>query len=180
MSGMFSDLPFFSRVTGDDGKNGVSPTITITDIEGGHKLTIVDVNGTKTVDILNGVNGKNGDNGINGTNGVDGKDGRGIQALAINEKGELVVTYTDSTQTTIGTVVGNDGQDGTPGSNGIDGTNGTDGKSAYQIWLDNNHEGSEADFLAWLKGPEGPAYELTDEDKAAIVAAVLAEINAQA
>ena len=29
---------------------------------------------------------------------------------------------------------------------------GADGKSAYQIWLDNGHTGSEADFLDWLKG----------------------------
>lgn len=32
-----------------------------------------------------------------------------------------------------------------------------DGKSAYQIWLDNGHTGSEEEFLNWLKGPIGPS-----------------------
>lgn len=34
--------------------------------------------------------------------------------------------------------------------NGL-GLPGIDGKSAYQIWLDNGHEGTEEDFLNWLK-----------------------------
>ena len=32
---------------------------------------------------------------------------------------------------------------------------GEDGKSAYQIWLDEGHTGTEADFLASLKGQKG-------------------------
>lgn len=38
------------------------------------------------------------------------------------------------------------------GANGVDGQ---DGKSAYQIWLDNGHTGSQTDFLDWLKGKDG-------------------------
>ncbi|MCM1367952.1 MAG: hypothetical protein NC184_03980 [Roseburia sp.] len=41
---------------------------------------------------------------------------------------------------------------GADGANGIDGTN---GKSAYEIWLDAGHSGTETDFLAWLKGSDG-------------------------
>lgn len=36
------------------GADGVSPIIAITDIAGGHRLTITDKDGTKTVDVLNG------------------------------------------------------------------------------------------------------------------------------
>lgn len=43
----------------------------------------------------------------------------------------------------------NDGRDG------ANGTNGADGKSAYEIWLDNGHTGTQADFLEWLKGEDG-------------------------
>ena len=43
----------------------------------------------------------------------------------------------------------NDGRDG------VNGTNGADGKSAYEIWLDNGHTGTQADFLKWLKGEDG-------------------------
>lgn len=43
-------------------------------------------------------------------------------------------------------------------SSGVDGTNGKDGangKSAYEIWLDEGHSGSQSDFLNWLKGSDG-------------------------
>jgi hypothetical protein len=43
----------------------------------------------------------------------------------------------------LGTVLGRDGKDG------------ADGKSAYQIWLDEGNTGTEADFLASLKGEQG-------------------------
>ncbi len=44
---------------------------------------------------------------------------------------------------------------GKDGANGKNGANGQDGKSAYQIWLDNGHSGTEQDFLNWLKGEKG-------------------------
>lgn len=38
-----------------NGKDGFSPTITVTDITGGHRVTITDANGSKSIDIMNGV-----------------------------------------------------------------------------------------------------------------------------
>ena len=38
---------------------------------------------------------------------------------------------------------------------GAPGKDGEDGASAYDIWLTNGHEGTEADFLEWLKGADG-------------------------
>lgn len=209
------DLPFFPTGAIEDGVNGVSPTITITDITGGHRLTITDINGSKTVDVMDGTEGAPGNPGTNatiteatatvdntvgtpkvsvtlggtesartfkfaftglkggegnpgtpGTNGLtpsinelgnwqigstdtgvkaagkDGDNGVGITALNINSQGELVVTYTDGNEATIGKVVGEPGQPGQPGE-------------------------------------PGPSYTLTPEDKAEIVAAVLAELAAQ-
>lgn len=52
---------------GVDGQDGFSPIITVTDITGGHRVTITDKNGTQTVDVLNGTNGTNGTNGADGT-----------------------------------------------------------------------------------------------------------------
>ncbi len=43
------------------------------------------------------------------------------------------------------------------GTAGAAGAAGADGLSAYQIWLNNNHTGSEADFLASLVGATGAA-----------------------
>ena len=47
---------------------------------------------------------------------------------------------------------GEKGETGAQGPQGEKGDTGEDGKSAYQIWLDNGHEGTEEDFLDWLKG----------------------------
>ncbi|MFI1771541.1 hypothetical protein ACH5TX_07485, partial [Flavobacteriaceae bacterium MEBiC06459] len=52
-------------------------------------------------------------------------------------------------------VAGNDGADGADGVNGTNGVDGADGDSAYQIWLDNENTGTEAVFLASLKGDKG-------------------------
>lgn len=85
------DLPFFpiGSSAGESGKDGVSPTITVTDIESGHRLTIVDTLGTKTIDILNGVDGLQGPKGETGLQGEPGSPGeagpQGIQGLPGND-----------------------------------------------------------------------------------------------
>lgn len=43
---------------GEPGKDGVSPTISVRDIVGGHRITITDSSGSKTVDVKDGENGK--------------------------------------------------------------------------------------------------------------------------
>jgi hypothetical protein len=47
----------FKGEPGDDGK---SPVVTVTDIENGHRVSITDKDGTKTIDVLNGQTGKTG------------------------------------------------------------------------------------------------------------------------
>lgn len=39
---------------GTDGTDGVSPTVTVTDINGGHRVAITDATGTKTFDVMDG------------------------------------------------------------------------------------------------------------------------------
>lgn len=42
---------------GANGKDGVSPTVTVTVITGGHRVTITDATGTKTFDVMDGEDG---------------------------------------------------------------------------------------------------------------------------
>lgn len=42
---------------GEDGEDGVSPTVSVTDITGGHRVTITDADGTKTFDVMDGEDG---------------------------------------------------------------------------------------------------------------------------
>ena len=48
------------RVTIGSIIEGVSPIVNVTEIDGGYELTIIDINGTKTLTILNGNDGQDG------------------------------------------------------------------------------------------------------------------------
>ena len=48
---------------GTNGEDGISPTISVSEITGGHRVTITDVNGTQTFDVMDGRDGQNGADG---------------------------------------------------------------------------------------------------------------------
>lgn len=50
-------------IEGPSGQNGVSPTVSISEIDGGNRISITDVNGTQSFDIMNGQNGSGGSEG---------------------------------------------------------------------------------------------------------------------
>ena len=54
---------------GIDGSNGYSPTIRTIETTDGYNIEITDINGTRTITILNGKDGKNGLNGQDGAKG---------------------------------------------------------------------------------------------------------------
>ena len=51
---------WIASLDGEDGEDGVSPTINSETITGGHRLTITDVNVTITVDVMDGADGQDG------------------------------------------------------------------------------------------------------------------------
>ena len=67
---------------GTDGTNGVSPNVTITEIEGGHTITITDADGTQSFNVLNGA------------------DGYSPSARVEKENDVVTITITDKTGTT--------------------------------------------------------------------------------
>ena len=74
---------------GSAGKDGVSPTVFVSTITGGHRLTITDAGGTKTVDIMNGEDGPAGS---------AGEAGRGVSSISYSAATKKwTVTYTDGT-----------------------------------------------------------------------------------
>lgn len=48
---------------GANGNDGYSPTVAVADITGGHRVTITDVNGTQTFDVMDGKDGAGGSGG---------------------------------------------------------------------------------------------------------------------
>lgn len=135
---------------GQDGSNGYSPTIRTIETTDGYDLEITDIDGTRTITILNGKDGKNGLNGQDGKDGIDGKDGQdgakgekgdpgnpgatgnGIASIVKTNTSGLIdtytITFTDGTTTSFQVT---NGQNGQPGADGRDGTNGVDGQDGY-------------------------------------------------
>ena len=128
---------------------GYSPSVSVKEIAGGKQLTIIDYNGSKTVDILNGTNGTDGVDGyspsisikeiaggkqltiidhngsktvdiLDGTNGTDGVDGYSPKIVVRDVTGGKELDITDSSGTQTVRIL-----------NGINGTNGVDGENGY-------------------------------------------------
>lgn len=113
------------------GNDGVSPVVSVSDIEGGSRLTIVDKDGTKTVDVLNGTNGRDGEDGytpikdvdyFDGKDGEDGEDGSSITITRVAETdvagGENTILFSDGTSLAVRN--GRDGEDGYTPEKGVD------------------------------------------------------------
>lgn len=114
-----SDDRFGSQFDGYEvikGEDGFSPLVEISDIENGHRVQVIDVNGGKYFDVLNGrdgregVDGRDGKDGAPGKDGVDGRDGKDGKDGYTPVKG---VDYFDGKD-------GKDGKDGAPGQDGKD------------------------------------------------------------
>lgn len=120
---------------GNPGNDGVSPTVTITAITGGHRITITDAEGDHTADVMDGTDGDPGTPGQDGisptvtitsiTGGhritITDKNGNHTADVMDGQDGHSpVITTTKSGKTTtilsdgesIGTVL--DGEDGDP------------------------------------------------------------------
>lgn len=91
--------------------------------------------GTET-DFINSLKGAKGDTGSQGPKGATGEQGPVGPQGPKGDKGDTGAT-------------------GQQGPQGLKGDTGATGQSAYQIWLANNHTGTESDFLNSLKGVKG-------------------------
>ena len=128
---------------------GYSPSVSVKEIAGGKQLIIIDYNGSKTVDILDGKNGTDGVDGyspsvsvneitggkqliiidrngrktvdiLDGTNGTDGVDGYSPRIVVRDVTGGKELDITDSSGTQTVRIL-----------NGVNGTNGVDGENGY-------------------------------------------------
>lgn len=56
-------VDYFDGTNGTNGTDGVSPTLSVAEITGGHRVTITDVNGTQSFNVMDGRDGQNGADG---------------------------------------------------------------------------------------------------------------------
>ena len=134
-SGEFNGADGKDGTNGVDGADGENGATFIPTVSSDGMLSWSNDKGLDNPTPINvkGADGADGTNGKDGTNGTDGKDGVGVSKSEINSNGELVITYSDGTSTTLGVVVGAKGQDGQDGANGKDGVNGSDGNDGVGI-----------------------------------------------
>ena len=102
----------FDGKDGVDGTDGVSPTFETTQVEGGARITITDVDGTKEVFLKDGPQGIQGPQGETGPKGEKGDPGK---AGPQGPKGEIGATGLQGPR-------GATGPQGPQGEKGIDGT----------------------------------------------------------
>jgi hypothetical protein len=93
--------------SGGGGADRFSPIIDITEIEGGHRVTITDAEGEKSFDVLDGVDGKDGANGKDGVDGAKGEKGdkgdkgdKGEDGADGKDGNDYILTDADKTEIT--------------------------------------------------------------------------------
>lgn len=84
--GKVTEWEFGSAGGGGGGQDGFSPIVAVTDITGGHRISITDIDGTKTFDVMDGVDGT-------------GTDGFSPTVTVTNITGGHRVSITDATGT---------------------------------------------------------------------------------
>lgn len=133
---------------GDPGEDGVSPTINVEEIEGGYRVTIVDVNDTETFDILNG---------IDGVAGADGEDGVSPTISVEEIEGGNRLTITDVADTrTVDIMNGLDGTDGKDGADGYSPTVNVETiEGGYHVTITDVNGFQSVDILNGIDGDDG-------------------------
>ena len=121
-------------LVGLQGAEGISPTVTVTPVSGGHQVTITDKDGDHTFEVDDGVDGADGRDGADGADGfspiittekvgktttitivdatstkyatiLDGVDGKTITNITINTQNHVIVTYSDETTSDAGELI---------------------------------------------------------------------------
>lgn len=109
-----------------------SPIVSVSEITGGHRITVTDLEGEKTFDVMDGKNGLDGDDGQDGQDGDDG----GYYVPTVSASGDLSWTPKKADMPEV------------PDVN----IKGEQGKTAYSYAQDGGYTGTEEEFAALLAG----------------------------
>lgn len=113
---------------GADGEDGITPDITVSNITGGHTISIsygVEDPRNSSFNVMDGADGSNGSAGQNGSDGITPI----ITATTIAGGHNISISYgtDDPRNTNFDVLDGQDGAAGADGQDGVDGTPGADG-----------------------------------------------------
>lgn len=136
-----------SILNASEGEDGYNPGVGILSVTIGedYKLTFRFSDGSIfETPSLKGEKGSKGDQGETGATGATGNGISSITRTGVDGLYDIfTIQFTNGTSTQFRV------------KNGENGSNGQDGKSAYQVAVDNGYTGSQAEWLASLRGPQG-------------------------
>ena len=171
---------------GGSGEDGFSPIVTVTEITGGHRISIQDKTHTATFDVMDGTDGTDGDDGVSPTvtvteitNGhrvtiTDKNHPSGMSFDVTNgakgDKGDAF-TYADFTQEQLALLKGAKGDDG-KGIASIEKTSTSGLVDTYTITYSDNTT-STYTVTNGRNGTNGENYVLTAQDKSDIAQLVV-------
>ena len=149
------------------GEDGFSPIVTVTEITGGHRISIQDKTHTATFDVMDGTDGTDGDDGVSPT----------VTVTSITGGHRVTITDKDHPSGMQFDVMdGANGRDGTNGTNGSDGVSpvvsisAITGGNAVTI-TDATHPSGQTFNV--MNGTNGNDYVLTAQDKSDIAQLVV-------
>ena len=162
-------------IQGAKGDTGFSPTVSISAIPSGHRVTITEEAGSQSFDVMDGATGPQGETGPQGPQGEKGNKGDAFtyadftaeQLAAL--KGEKGDTGAQGPKGDTGATgpqgpkgdTGAQGETGPQGPKGDTGAAGADGKSAYASAQDGGYTGTEAQFNTDLAAVGGKQAKIT-------------------
>ena len=120
-------VDYFDGKDGEPGKDGFSPVVDVTELDGGHRVTITDAAGTKTFDVLDGKNGSG-----SGTGGADGEDGGYYYPTVTDGVLSWSASKAGMPAAEAANVKGEKGDTGEPGAQGPKGDTGETGPTGPQ------------------------------------------------
>lgn len=144
---------------GEDGTDGISPSVLVTDIAGGHRVSVTDKDGTETFDVIDGIDGVNPSIQVEDIHGghrvtltdkdgpvtvdvIDGIDGISPVAVVTKNDGTATISITDKNGTTTAQI-----------------TDGIDGESGVFV---GNTEPSNPNVNVWINPDEGSTDDVAD------------------
>ena len=143
----FDGLKGDQGAAGQNGQDGISPTVTVRTITGGHQIEIVSAGGTERFDVMDGTDGTDGTDGISPTVTVRSITG-GHQIEIVSAGGTERFDVMDGTDGSAATIQVGTVTTGQPGTNASVTNSGTSSAAVLDFTIPAGATGSQ--------GPAGP------------------------
>ena len=147
-----------------------TPTVTNAIINDAGELVLIYSDGSaQNLGVITGAQGPQGEQGEQGEQGIQGEQGVSVTGAEINEKGELILSFSDGSTQNLGVVTGAQGPQGDKGDQGDKGEQGIQGVSVTGAEINDKGElilsysDGRTQNLGVVTGAQGPQGDKGDQ-----------------